>query len=115
MSRTAAGRPRFSWLRPAVRRLPCMQVKTGISTQSYGNFGLARADLAALGLPGASVAPEVALELAGDRVAARLWQVHRVLGLFQSPHVVGDLGVLLGELVHAALPGACLLGQVGQR
>ena len=63
----------------------------------------------------ASPAPEVALELAGDRVAARLGQVRRVLGLLQGPHVVGDLGVLLGELVHAALPGARLLGQVGQR
>ena len=26
-----------------IRRLPCMQVRTGISTQSYGNFGLRRA------------------------------------------------------------------------
>src|SRR5580704_10907929 len=66
-------------------------------------------------LSGAAVAPEVALELAGDRVAARLGQVHRVLGLFQGAHVVGDLGILLGELVHASLPGARLLGQVGQR
>ena len=66
-------------------------------------------------LPGAAVAPEVALEFAGDRVAARLGQVHRVLGLFEGAHVVGDLGVLLGQLVHAALPGARLLGQVGQR
>src|ERR1700737_2872700 len=66
-------------------------------------------------LSGVAMAPEVALELAGDRVAARLGQVHRVLGLFQGPHVVGDLGILLGELVHPALPRARLLGQVGQR
>src|SRR6266566_2277534 len=33
-------KPRFSWLHHAVHRLPCMQVKTGISTQSNGNFGL---------------------------------------------------------------------------
>src|SRR5713101_4829969 len=64
---------------------------------------------------GATVAPEVALELAGDRVTARLGQVHRVLGLFQGTHVVGDLGILVGELVHPTLPGAPLLGPVGQR
>src|SRR5579859_712793 len=57
-----------------------------------------------LGIRGAAVAPEVALELAGDRIAARLREVHRVLGLFQGPHVVGDLGILLGELVDAAFP-----------
>ncbi len=32
--------PRFSWLHYMARKLPCMQVRTGISTQSYGNFGL---------------------------------------------------------------------------
>src|SRR5580658_446739 len=35
-----SGNPRFSWLRSVARKLPCMQVRTGISTQSYGNFGL---------------------------------------------------------------------------
>ena len=65
-------------------------------------------------LPGRGAA-QVTLELPGDRVPARLGQIGRVLGLLQRAHVVRDLGVLLGELVHAALPGPGLLGQVGQR
>src|SRR5580658_10838635 len=64
---------------------------------------------------GPAVAPEVALELAGDGVAARLGQVHRVLGLLERPDVIGHFGILLREFVHSALPGARLLGQIGQR
>ena len=59
-----------------------------------------------------AAAAEVTLEFPGDRVPARLGQVGRVLGLFQGAHVVGHLGVLLGQLVHAALPGPRLLRQV---
>src|SRR5260370_34400207 len=66
-------------------------------------------------LSGPAMAPEVALELAGNRVAAGLRQVHRVLRLFESPYLGGDLGILLGERRHAALPGSRLLGQIGQR
>jgi hypothetical protein len=44
-------KPRFSWLRYTARKLPCMQVKTGISTQSYGNFGLVAQDQDLGGLP----------------------------------------------------------------
>src|SRR6266851_2974877 len=62
-----------------------------------------------------AAAPQVALELAGDGIAARLGQVRRVLGLFKRPDVLCHLGILLGELVDPALPGACLLGKVGER
>ena len=58
---------------------------------------------------------EVALELAGDRVAARLGQVGGVLLLLERAHVLGDLGVLGGQLVDAALPGPGLLGQLAER
>ena len=57
---------------------------------------------------------EVALELAGDRVAGRLGQVGGVARLLERPDVVGDVLVLLGELVDAALPGAGVLGQVAE-
>src|SRR6202012_2275520 len=56
-------------------------------------------------LPGVAPAAQVPLELARDGVAGRLGQVGGVLGLFQRPHVLGDVGVLLRELVDAALPG----------
>ena len=48
---------------------------------------------------------EVALELPGDGLAARLGEVGGVPGLLEGPDVVADLLVLLGELVDAALPG----------
>ena len=66
-------------------------------------------------VPPVAAAAQVTLELAGDRVAGRLGQVGGVLGLFQRPHVVGDVGVLLGELVHATLPGTRLFGKLGLR
>ncbi len=37
------------------------------------------------------------------------------VGLLERAHVLGDLGVLGGELVDAALPGPGLLGQVAER
>ena len=58
---------------------------------------------------------EVALELAGDRLAAGLGEVGGVAGLLERADVVADLLVLLGQLVDAALPGPGLLGQVAER
>ena len=62
---------------------------------------------------GASVvaAAQVALELAGDRLAAGLGQVGGVLGLLELADVLADLAVLLGQLVDAVLPGPGVLGQ----
>src|SRR6266567_1451435 len=51
MPQAAAGNQDFSWLRHVTRKLPCMQVRTGISTRSYGNFGL-RSRLARSAPPG---------------------------------------------------------------
>ena len=63
-----------------------------------------------------SVAPlEVALELARDRLAAGLGQVGGVARLLERADVVGDVLVLLGELVDAALPGPGVLGQLAER
>ena len=58
---------------------------------------------------------EVALELPGDRLAARLGQLGGVLGLLEVADVLRDVLVLLGELGDAALPGPGLLGQVAER
>ena len=58
---------------------------------------------------------EVALELAGDGLAGGLGEVGGVAGLLERADVVGDVLVLLGELVDAALPGAGVLGQVAER
>ena len=58
---------------------------------------------------------EVALELPRDRLAGRLGEVRGVAGLLQRADVVGDVLVLLGELVDAALPGPGVLGQVAER
>ena len=44
-----------------------------------------------------------------------LGEVGGVPGLLQGADVVGDVLVLLGELVDAALPGAGVLGQVAER
>src|SRR4051794_16571596 len=64
------------------------------------------------GLLAALATLEVALELAGDRLAGGLGELGGVAGLLEGAHVVGDILVLLGELVDAALPGARLLGEV---
>ena len=66
-------------------------------------------------VPGVAAAAQVPLELAGDRVTGRLGQVGGVLGLLERAHVLGHVGVLLGELVHAAFPGPGLLRQVPLR
>ena len=58
---------------------------------------------------------EVPLELAGDRLAGGLGELGGVAGLLERPDVLGDVLVLLGELVDAALPGAGVLGQVAER
>src|SRR4051795_9289065 len=58
---------------------------------------------------------EVALELPGDRLAARLGQLGCVLALLEVADVLSDVLVLLGELRDAALPGTTVLGQVTQR
>ena len=65
----------------------------------------------------AAVAPaaQVPLELPGDGVAAGLRQVRRVLCLLQRLDVLGDLRVLLGQLVYPAFPGSRLVRQVSQR
>src|SRR6478736_8632499 len=62
-------------------------------------------------------ATQVALELARDRVAARLGQLGGVLGLLERLDVLGDLLVGLRELVDAALPrpGVLLEVAVGHR
>ena len=44
-----------------------------------------------------------------------LGQLGGVAGLLERADVVGDVLVLLGELVDAALPGAGVLGQVAER
>ena len=57
---------------------------------------------------------EVALELAGDGLAGGLGELGGVAGLLEGPDVLGDVLVLLGELVDPALPGAGVLGQVAE-
>ena len=47
----------------------------------------------------AAAASQVALKLARDRLAASLGQFSGVLGLLEVAHVVGDLGIILGEFV----------------
>ncbi len=65
------------------------------------------------GLLVAVAAPaEESLELARDRVTRRLREVGRVLRLLQGADVVGHLVVALRELVDAALPRACVVGEV---
>src|SRR4051794_23704443 len=66
-------------------------------------------------LAGVLPALEVALELARDRLAARLGKVGGVLGLLEAADVLRDVLVLLGQLLDAALPGPGLLGEVAQR
>lgn len=64
------------------------------------------ADPAGRGRASASAAPaQIALELPRDRLARGLRQLLGVLGLLELPDVGGDVGVLGGQLVHAALPG----------
>src|SRR3954447_15795943 len=60
-------------------------------------------------------AAQVALELASDRLAARLGQLGGVLGVLELADVLRDLGVLLGQLVDAVLPRPCVLRQVAER
>ena len=62
-----------------------------------------------------SAALEVPLELAGDGLAGGLGELGGVAGLLEGPDVLGDVLVLLGELVDAALPGAGVLGEVAER
>ena len=62
----------------------------------------------------ALAAAEVALELGRDRVAAGLGQLGGVLLLLQRGDVLGDLGVLGGQLVDAALPGPGQLRQLAE-
>ena len=62
-----------------------------------------------------AAALQVPLELAGDGLAGGLGELGGVAGLLERPHVLGDVLVLLGELVDAALPGAGVLGQVAER
>ena len=57
-------------------------------------------------------AAQVALELAGDRVAAGLGQLGLRLALLERAHVLGDVGVAGGQLVDLALPGAGPLDQI---
>ena len=63
------------------------------------------------------VAPalQVALELAGDRLAARLREIDGVACLLELVDVVGNLIVLRCQLIDAGLPGARLLGEVAER
>src|SRR5690606_28814800 len=64
----------------------------------------------------AALAPlEETFELPGDRLAGGLGEVRGVTGLLERADVVGDVLVLLGELVHAALPGPGVLGEVAER
>src|SRR4051794_15075624 len=67
-----------------------------------------RASRVGLRLVGTATA-QVALELLGDGVAARLGQVGGVLGLLEALDVLGHLGVGRGQLVDAALPGVGVL------
>ena len=61
-------------------------------------------------------APEVALELGGDRLAGRRPQrLVRGLPLLQRADVLGDLVVLGGDLADLGLPFLGLLGQGAQR
>ena len=57
---------------------------------------------------------QVALELGRDRLAAGLGQLGGVLLLLERGDVLGDLGVLGGQLVDAALPGPGQLGQLAE-
>ncbi len=67
------------------------------------------------GLRAAVASAQVALELTRDGLARRLRQLRGVAGLLQRLHVLGDLAVLGGQLVHADLPGTRVLGQLAQR
>src|SRR3954447_5248804 len=58
-----------------------------------------------LGLGLVLAALEVPLELPGDGLTRRLGEVGGVAGLLEGPDVLGDVLVLLGQLVDAALPG----------
>ena len=61
--------------------------------------GLAEAAAGALAtavLAPVAATAQVTLELPGDRVAAGLRQVGRVLGLLEAAHVLGHVAVLLG-------------------
>ena len=65
--------------------------------------------------PSVPAPAQVALELLGDRVAARLGQVGGVLGLLEALDVLGDLGVGGRELVDAALPRVRVLVELAVR
>ncbi len=60
-------------------------------------------------------APQVPLELLRDRLARRLGQLGGVLRLLELVDVLGDLGVVGRELVHAVLPRRGVLGEVAER
>ena len=62
-----------------------------------------------------AAAAEVALELAGDRVAVGLGEVDLGGALLERPHVLDDLVVLAGHLVDGLDPVLGLLGQRAQR
>src|SRR5262245_66524709 len=62
------------------------------------------------------VAPlEVALELPRDRLAGGLGQLGGVAGLLEGTDVLGDVLVLLRQLVDAKLHGAGVIGAVAGR
>jgi len=47
----------------------------------------------------AAATTQVALELASNRFTAGLGQIGGILGLLEVAHVVGNLGIILGEFV----------------
>src|SRR5690606_10491974 len=97
-------------MKNTLRKAPARTLRPRAAVGRSGISGAGRGSAAA-GVPAA----QVALELAGDRVAARLGQLGGVLLLLERADVVGDLGVLLGELVDAVLPRAGLLRQLAER
>ena len=66
-------------------------------------------------LVAALTAPKVPLELPRDRLSGGLGQLDGVLGLLELRDVLGDLFVLLGELVDPVLLGSCVVEQVAER
>ena len=90
--------------RRGLARVPCWSL---LSTPRLGDSALVTVGSGRL--QPSSVPLEVALELAGDGLTAGLGEVGRVARLLQRADVVGDVLVLLGQLVDAALPGARVL------
>src|SRR5262249_27054677 len=66
-------------------------------------------------LAAVATAAQVALELAGNGIAARLRQVGGVFGFLERPHILGDFRVLLSQFVYAALPRLGFIRQVSER